>query len=623
MNSKKWLISFVTTILAVLAAVAGFNAFTDPFGVFGDKYFNWYSNNMTQNPRVAKVAYLDKNYEKYDSFILGASATSGLSPEIMEKYTGNRYYNLFVYGADMHDTSQMASYILSNYRVKNIVLNLGVTSAATYKGQKKDLTQYMHTNVTGSSKINFYSRYLMANPNYGIAKIRDKRANTYLQQPFDVFNEENGTYDKSVRDVEHFGDLDGYYEKYPVFYGFKGAPKGLGYVDECIESVSNIKKMCDEMGVSLTVIFSPMYGADAISYSPDVIKKLMTGMAEVTDFWDFTLSSISEDPRYFYDTTHFRNNVGDMMLAKIHGDDSIYIPDDIGTFVTRKNAGARAKELEDWILHFKGIYGDDKDNYYPEAPAPSTKVPILMYHHLADDGKNGSTMSAEGFEGHIKALSLAGYTGVSPEELISYAEKGKDLPEKPILITFDDGYMSNYEIAFPILKKYNMKATIFVIGVSLGKDKYKDTEKQIIPHFGQREIEEMVESGLISIQSHTFDMHQSEEMDGPGYRYGVVQKDGERESSYIELFAGDIEKSKVQIKEAGGREVIALAYPNGIYDTLSEVLLSQWGIKLTLLTDEGTNTVVKGLPQTLRGLKRFKGSDELSPEALLTILGNH
>lgn len=612
MNSRRWLITFVITVSLLLITVAGFNMFTDPFGVFGDRHYNWYSNSMTQNPRIGKIEYLNKNYEKYDSYILGASGAGSLSPEALGRYTGGKYYNLFVYGADMYDTVQIASYILNNYEVKNIVLNLGAVSASTYRGPKSDVTQYMHAKVTGSSKVKFYGKYLMANPNYGIAKIKDKKLDTFLQQPFDVFNVEDGTYDKSVRDAEAFGDIEEYYEKYPEFVDFKIYPKGPEYVDECIESARIIKEMCDEKGVTLTIIFSPMYGPDSVSYSPDQFKKLIIGIAEITDFWDFTFSSVSSDPRYFYDATHFRNAVGRMMLAKMFGDKSIFIPVDMGCLVTKDNAEERAE----WIKN-RMIYYADNRNVRFEDSTYSAEIPILMYHHLADEGEDSSTISPEMFEKHIKVLWEEGYEGITTEDLTAYVEKGVRLPDKPILITFDDGYMSNYEIAYPILKKYNMKATIFVIGVSLGKDVYKNSNIPIIPHFGEKEIKEMMKSGLISIQSHTFDMHQSEKTDGPNYRSGILQKDGESEGKYIEILTKDIEKSKKQLKNSGAGEVIALAYPNGLWDRLSEVLLYKNGIKVTLLTDEGTNVIVAGLPQTLRCLKRIKASDDLSPEELL------
>lgn len=107
-------------------------------------------------------------------------------------------------------------------------------------------------------------------------------------------------------------------------------------------------------------------------------------------------------------------------------------------------------------------------------------------------------------------------------------EKGEALPEKPVVITFDDGYQSNYEYAYPILKKYGMKATIFVIGSSVGKDEYKDTGLPMLPHFGVSEAREMENSGLISIQSHTYDLHQNGECEKgiPQGKYGSSVRRG-------------------------------------------------------------------------------------------------
>ena len=77
-----------------------------------------------------------------------------------------------------------------------------------------------------------------------------------------------------------------------------------------------------------------------------------------------------------------------------------------------------------------------------------------------------------------------------------------------MIVTFDDGYSSFYELAFPILKELSIQATVFPIGVSVGKDTYKDTGISIIPHFNWQQAQEMASSGLVSIQSHSYDMHQ-------------------------------------------------------------------------------------------------------------------
>ena len=128
------------------------------------------------------------------------------------------------------------------------------------------------------------------------------------------------------------------------------------------------------------------------------------------------------------------------------------------------------------------------------------------------------------------------------------------LPEKPIVLTFDDGYLSNYADAFPVLGEYNMKATIFAIGVSIGKDTYKDTDHAMTPHFGAAEMQEMVDSGLISIQSHTYDMHQWPPFEDGNdrVRETLAQLPGESDADYEAAVRADIQQSQQAIEPITG-----------------------------------------------------------------------
>ena len=326
----------------------------------------------------------------------------------------------------------------------------------------------------------------------------------------------------------------------------------------------------------------------------------------MTDYWDFTYSSVSWEPRYFYDSTHFRNAVGDMALARMFGDDSVYIPEDFGAYVTAENAADHVKTLTN------RTGGLDDSGY-------TCEVPVLMYHHIAEEGDGGVTISAACFEAQMAALSEAGYTAVGLEDLYAYVEEGTPLPEKPILITFDDGYESNYTIAWPVLEKYDMQAVIFTIGVSVGKDTYKDTGTAITPHFSYEEAREMAESGVISIQSHTYDMHQSAQLDESPARTSAVPLKGESEEDYMAAFLSDMERSMSEILEGVGEPVTAMAYPNGDYTTLSQALCRELGLKATFTTEARTNVLVKGLPQCLYGMGRYN-VEEISGEALLDLI---
>ena len=90
-------------------------------------------------------------------------------------------------------------------------------------------------------------------------------------------------------------------------------------------------------------------------------------------------------------------------------------------------------------------------------------IPVLNYHQINNSAHNALTVNTEQFEAQMKYLTEKGYHTISPSELADAMENAAALPENPVLITFDDGYLDNYNNAFPILKKYNMKATIFLI----------------------------------------------------------------------------------------------------------------------------------------------------------------
>ena len=608
MSSKKWVLVFLATVLVLAALLAALNLAADPFGAFGDRLLSWFSYDETNNPRVAKFTYLEQHHDEYDSYILGCSSTSSFPVDAFNEAYGASFYNLIMYGADMRDCEKIAQYLVKHYEVKNLILNVYLDNGLTYDEESDRLTKNLHYKEDpDTSALSYYTRYLFADPRYALAKLNALRTDTILPQTFDVFDERTGCYDKRVRDAEPIGSEERYLESYPVFADYPHQTLSLPYTEQCMQSVASIKALCEEAGVSLTVVAGPVYAEYLKNFETETVAHFYRSLAQVTPFWDFSSSSVSCEMRYFYDGTHFRNNIGEMICARMTGRTDLWIPDDFGTYVT-------ADTPEDYFLNVLSPAALSADEI-------STQVPILMYHHLSEDVTNSEMVSPEQFEAQIRALSEAGYTGVSFDELQAYVLRGEPLPEKPVVITFDDGYRSNYTLAYPILQKYGMKATIFAVGVSFGTDHYKDTDYAITPHFGAAEAAEMTASGLISIQSHTYDMHQWPPYEtGSAVRENILQLSSESEEAYVQALTEDFTRSRALLEDATGRPVDVLAYPAGQYSTLAQVTLQSLGVHVTLSTNPGINTVVKGLPQTLYAMLRFGITEEVTPEALLDMI---
>ena len=603
MTTKKWILVYVISVLSSLAVMAAINMAIDPFGVFGDRVLKWYSYDMTQNPRVAKIAWLDQNHQNYDSYILGSSKASSLRVETLNEYTGDRYYNMTWYGGDLLDEVQLAHYLVENYEVKNILLTIDPQCAVYYNtGTQDDLKTAMHCKVNGESPLKFYPRYLFSNLAYSWDKLKCYSAVGYLPDPSCVYVPETGYYNKLRRDASPINDMASYLA-YENMYTYV-APCPMPYIDEAIAAIQEIYDLCVENDINFTMVGVPISEKEFASYSRSEVEEFWTRAAQITDFYSFWgYNSINSDLRYYYDTMHFRNDVGDMVLATLFDDATTFVADDFGMYTTKETVG-------DVIL---AAYENT------EKPDLTADVVILMYHSFTEDRNEatGTRVHVSDFEAQLQALSAAGYTSVSYQQLIDFVVNGKDLPGKSVVISIDDGYQDNLDLAVPILRQYGFTANIAVIGVSVGHLTYKETDTPIIPHFSLEDALPFVTDGTITITTHSYDMHQVAKLDGEDCRQGVLQLEGESESEYIDALTRDYLTAQEQLSAVLGEIPPVYTYPYGYLSDLSEVVLQQLGVQVTVTTTHGANQLLRGMPQSLYRLRRVNVEGGLTAEALI------
>jgi len=209
----------------------------------------------------------------------------------------------------------------------------------------------------------------------------------------------------------------------------------------------------------------------------------------------------------------------------------------------------------------------------PAAMDSSGKIPILMYHKVNPDPRTGGLglrVPPEKFEEQMKYLTDHGYQTISLSEAANYIRKGGELPLRPVVLTFDDGYLDNYQYAFPVLKKYSFTATIFVVANCVGKENYFDARTHMQPEnrlAGWDELGKMAQYG-ITIGSHTLD-------------HPRLAKISSEEA------LRQIKESKALIEGNLKRPVLFFAYPYGSYtaDTIS--LVKESGYLAAVTTDQG------------------------------------
>ncbi|WP_438447725.1 polysaccharide deacetylase family protein [Gorillibacterium sp. sgz5001074] len=242
--------------------------------------------------------------------------------------------------------------------------------------------------------------------------------------------------------------------------------------------------------------------------------------------------------------------------------------------------------------------------------AAPARIPILLYHEINPDPLTWDygTVGPDKLRSDLVALREHGYTPILFKD-IDEARKGKaPLPAKPVLVTFDDGYYNNYEFAYPLLKELNMKATISIIGWSVGRKTHMDGITPIRRHFTWDEAKEMVKSGLVEIEHHSYDLHNQTDTE-----QGVKPHAGESREAYRERFKKDTLKLKNEIEKKLGTKVSVYTYPYGYYNEDAEEIIKELGFEYSLTVEDG----VSDLSKSTHLLKRINVPFNMSSEQLI------
>lgn len=230
-------------------------------------------------------------------------------------------------------------------------------------------------------------------------------------------------------------------------------------------------------------------------------------------------------------------------------------------------------------------------------------IPVVMYHHVSPEGR-GLSASPDVFEGHLIYLKKDGWRTLSGEEFLQVIQAGK-IHDKYVVLTFDDGFADNYVYAYPLLKKYGMKALLFVTtsfidDIDIKRDNFKPfphkeawrlafTERRHEVMCTWKELKEMDESGVFDIQAH------SNSHNTPTFI---------REKRYQEL-EDDLLLCKRTLEEKLSKSVYHLSWPKGVYNYDSIRIAERFGFKAIYTTRRGANTA--GNLKEIRRLAVKKG----------------
>jgi len=241
----------------------------------------------------------------------------------------------------------------------------------------------------------------------------------------------------------------------------------------------------------------------------------------------------------------------------------------------------------------------------------SVCVPILMYHRVINSDLGKDTISPLEFESDLKYLAENNYNTITMTQLINYVYDGKALPENPIMITFDDGYLTTYRYGYPLLQKYQMKIVLSIIGKSTDDFTRVGDDHLEYAHLTWPLLDEMLQSGLIEIQNHTYNLHSTR-----AGRVGCKQKRNESTEEYEAVLSEDVMKLQQEIIEMTGNAPTTFTIPYGEYNDNTIDIIKKLGFKAALTCDYGINKITNDKEALFR-LKRICRSHNYPIDELL------
>jgi len=236
-----------------------------------------------------------------------------------------------------------------------------------------------------------------------------------------------------------------------------------------------------------------------------------------------------------------------------------------------------------------------------------------MYHTVCRGRNERYVIEPQALDEDLRYIKEAGYTTITIQDLIDFQENNFPLPEKPIMLTFDDGNRTNYIHAFPLLKKYGLKAVISVVGAYVDSSYLENGEVSPLHqiYLTYEQIKEMHNSGLVEIQNHSYNLHG---------KHGSKNKKGESAEAYHARLMSDLTKLQKACEIHLGYIPSTFVYPLGAIGKNSRQVLENIGMKASLGCEEGVNIVRQGDKDCLFKMRRYNRPSGKSIENILKSL---
>ncbi len=252
----------------------------------------------------------------------------------------------------------------------------------------------------------------------------------------------------------------------------------------------------------------------------------------------------------------------------------------------------------------------------PVSAEAGIPLPIIMYHSILRDPARTSKYVAtpESISADLTYLKEHGYTTVLPSQVIAYARGEGDLPERPVMLTFDDGYLNNLLYLPELLEQHDACALVSIVGDYAQRFTDIADPNPNYAHMTWDELNELVAGGRIELGNHSFSMHYQ------GRRMGAMRIRGEDDAQFRVVLTADAQKLQDALLRCCAITPAVYAYPYGFIDRDGDEILRDMGFSMSLSCYELTSRISRD-PLSLWSLGRYNRAGNASTADFMKKIG--
>ncbi len=346
MSYLKWLITTLSLIMIFAVMVVVVNFCVDHHGVRLDLFSEKseinqtiYPNGLNQHMFNAELIF--RNPAKFDSFLFGSSRVAVID---VSKIPSARFYNMsYSQALPAQHLAILKAFLQRGVKIKSVLIGLDefCFNISATKHQKH-LLRIMHPDVNGPNRADIFAMYFFRKPS--LFELRSWWGRVISGRMKGMFMMSSNGFSHGWMESEKILKATGK----PIFkydiQKYEPISYGRNEMDEAFTAIDELIDLSRKHNFSITFFITPFYSKLYVN-NAEALMDVKGRLAQLTDYYDFSgFNSTTLNEMNYYEESHYRYLVGDMIVKRIFGDSDIGLPQDFGVFVTKKNVNEHIKK---------------------------------------------------------------------------------------------------------------------------------------------------------------------------------------------------------------------------------------------------------------------------------------